>query len=159
MPSMNRVYLAGNLTKDPEVKYLPDGTAVADLSVAINESYRNRTTGEDVEQTCYVDVVAWRKQAETCGKYLSKGSPVLVEGRLHLDKWEAQDGTKRSRLRVRAQRVQFLGAPRKTEFSDTTTHAAAGTTDAAKTNDINTEQPAPPPGPSDNLGDDDNLPF
>ena len=82
---MNRVYLLGNLTKDQEVKYLADGTPVADLRLAVSETYRSRSSGEQVETTCYVDVVVWRKQAEACGQYLSKGAPVLVEGKLHLD--------------------------------------------------------------------------
>ena len=165
MASLNRVYLAGNLTKDPEVKYLPDGTAVADLRVAVNETYRSRTTGETVEQTCFVDVVAWRKQAETCGKFLSKGAPILVEGRLHLDEWEAQDGSKRSRLRVRAIRVQFLSAPRNSEFSDTsgsvTTEGGRAAQDESEGDrDGSFGQPAAGTvQDNNNLGDDDNLPF
>ena len=111
MASFNRVILMGNLTRDPEVKYISTGKAVAELGLAINESYRNKA-GENVEQTCFVDVTVWDRQAETCGQYLSKGSPVLVEGRLQLDQWENQQGEKRSKLRVRANRVQFLGSPR-----------------------------------------------
>jgi single-strand DNA-binding protein len=117
MASLNRVVLIGNLTKDPEVKYRPDGTAVTDLRLAVNETFRNRQTGESVEKTCFVDVVVWARQAENCGKYLSKGSPVLVEGGLQMDEWEAQDGGKRSRLRVRARNVQFLSAARATRSS------------------------------------------
>ena len=110
MASLNRVFLMGNLTRDPEVKYLPSGTAVSDLRLAVNENYRTRD-GELKENTVYLDVVVWARQAETCGQYLSKGSPVLVEGRLQLDEWETQQGEKRSKLRVRADRVQFLSKP------------------------------------------------
>ena len=112
MASYNRVLLMGNLTRNPEIRYTPSGTAVADLGLAINENFRNKA-GETVEQTCFVDVVVWGRQAETSAEYLHKGSPVFVEGRLQLDQWENQQGEKRSKLRVRADRVQFLGSPGK----------------------------------------------
>jgi single-strand DNA-binding protein len=117
MASFNRVLLMGNLTRNPEIRYTPSGTAVADLGLAINENFKNKA-GELVEQTCFVEVVVWGRQAETSAEYLQKGSPVFVEGRLQLDQWENQQGEKRSKLRVRADRVQFLGVPGKgTEFS------------------------------------------
>ena len=80
---------------------------MADLGLAVNESFKNKA-GETIEQTCFVDVVAWGRQAETAAEYLKKGSPVFVEGRLQFDQWESQQGEKRSKLRVRAERVQFL---------------------------------------------------
>ena len=107
MASYNRVMLMGNLTRNPELKYTPSGSAVADLGLAVNESFKNKA-GETIEQTCFVDVVAWGRQAETAAEYLKKGSPVFVEGRLQFDQWESQQGEKRSKLRVRAERVQFL---------------------------------------------------
>ena len=107
MANYNRVILAGRLTHDPEVRYTPSGTAVADIGVAVSETYKNKA-GELVEQTCFVDVVVWGRQAETTGEYLRKGAPVLIEGKLQLDQWENQQGEKRSKLRVRADRVQFL---------------------------------------------------
>jgi single-strand DNA-binding protein len=110
MASMNRVFLVGNLTKDPELRYTPSGTPVADLRLAVNDSYTARD-GNQVERTLFVDVVVWQRQAETVCEYLSKGRPVLVEGRLQMDEWESKEGEKRSRIRVVAQRVQFLGAP------------------------------------------------
>ncbi len=110
MASANIVVLCGNLTRDPEVRQIPSGMSVADLGLAVNESYKNKA-GELVETTCFVDVVTWGKTAENCGQYLRKGAPVLVEGRLQLDTWE-KDGEKRSKLRVRADRVHFRGAPR-----------------------------------------------
>jgi len=112
--SLNRVFLAGNLTRDPEVRYTPSGTAVADLSLAVNRTYTSG--GERREETCFVNVVVWGRQAETCGQYLAKGSPVLVEGRLQLDQWQTDQGEKRSQLRVVAVRVQFLGRPRRADF-------------------------------------------
>jgi single-strand DNA-binding protein len=107
MASVNRVFLMGNLTRKPEVRNTPAGLAVSDLGLAVNESYRNKD-GEPVEVVCFVDVVVWGKQAEACGKYLTTGAPVMVEGRLQLDQWQTGEGEKRSRLRVRADRVQFL---------------------------------------------------
>ncbi len=106
MANLNRVFLAGNLTRDPEVRYIPSGKAVADLSLAINRKYKT-ATGESKEDTCFVNVVVWGRQAETAGEYLRKGSMILVEGSLRYDQWEA-NGEKRSRLRVNADRVQFL---------------------------------------------------
>lgn len=109
MASMNSVFLMGNLTRDPELRYTPSQTAVVDLGLAVNERFRSRS-GEQQERTLFVDVVAWDRQAETCEKYLSKGSPILVEGNLQLDRWENNQGEKRSKIRVRARRVQFLGS-------------------------------------------------
>ena len=111
MASMNRVFLAGNLTREPELKKTSSGTAVADLGLAVTESYTNKG-GQQVESTCFTDVVAWGRLAENCQQYLGKGSPILVEGRLETDSWETEKGEKRSRLRVRADRIQFLGRPR-----------------------------------------------
>jgi len=107
MASINRVFLMGNLTRDPQVRQIPSGTSVADLGLAVNESYRNKS-GEQVESTCFADIVVWGRQAEACGEYLSKGSAVFIEGRLQFDQWESKDGDRRSKLRVRADRVQFM---------------------------------------------------
>jgi single-strand DNA-binding protein len=112
MSTLNRVFLMGNLTRDPEVRYTPTGTAVGELGLAVNENYKNKA-GETVESTVFVDIEVWARQAETCAEYLSKGSPVFIEGRLKLDQWTNQQGEKRSKLRVRADRVQFLGSPKR----------------------------------------------
>ncbi|GAB4241386.1 MAG: single-stranded DNA-binding protein [Candidatus Methylacidiphilales bacterium] len=109
MASLNRVFLIGNLTKDPDVRHTPKGMAVGDLGLAINSTYRT-ADGAEKEEVVYIDVVVWGRQAETCKEYLSKGSPIFVEGRLQLDQWES-NGEKKSRIRVRAERVQFLGRP------------------------------------------------
>ncbi|MGD9896566.1 MAG: single-stranded DNA-binding protein [Candidatus Methylacidiphilaceae bacterium] len=108
MADLNRVFLLGNLTRDPEVRYTPKGTAVGDLSLAVNTSIRGQD-GQVKEETCFVDVVAWGRQAETAKEFLQRGSPVFVEGRLQFDQWETREGEKRNRLRVRAERIQFLG--------------------------------------------------
>jgi single-strand DNA-binding protein len=100
----------GNLTRDPEVKYTPKGTAVGDLAIAINDSYKAQD-GTIKETVTYVDIEVWGRQAETCKQYLAKGRSVFVEGQLKLDQWESPQGEKKSRMRVRADRVQFLGGP------------------------------------------------
>ncbi len=107
MASLNKVLIAGNLTRNPEVRRLPSGTAVADLRVAINEKYRDKN-GQEAERVCFVDVVAWDRQAEVCEQHCRKGSPVLVEGRLQLEEWQTPQGEKRNRLRVRSDRIHFL---------------------------------------------------
>jgi single-strand DNA-binding protein len=108
MTGFNRVVLVGNLTRNPQLRQIPSGSTVADIGLATNERYRDKS-GESRETVCFVDVVAWGRQAETCGKYLAKGAPVLVEGRLQLDEWQTPDGQKRSKIRVRADRIRFLG--------------------------------------------------
>ncbi|MFH1784500.1 MAG: single-stranded DNA-binding protein [bacterium] len=108
MASENKILLMGNLTRDPELRYTPGGQAVAAFTVAVNRRYKNNTTGETVDKADFIPVEVWRKQAESCKQYLLKGSSVYVEGRLQSDSWEANDGTKRSKLKVVAQRVQFL---------------------------------------------------
>ena len=146
MASYNRVLLMGNLTRNPELRYTPSGTAVTDLGLAVNENFKNKA-GEVVEQTCFVDVVVWGRQAETASEYLHKGSSVFVEGRLQLDQWENPQGEKRSKLRVRADRVQFLGSPQ--QRTETTPGASA-----------TTEPSAPPPvPPSTEKEDDEDVPF
>jgi single-strand DNA-binding protein len=111
MASLNRVYLVGNLTRDPDVRQTPSGKPVAELRLAVSETYRDRQTGQPKEVVCYVDVVVWERQAELCGQYLAKGRPVLVEGRLTYDEWKTPQGEARTKLPVRADRIQFLGAP------------------------------------------------
>lgn len=112
MASFNRVVVMGNVTRDPEIKRLPSGVAVLDLGVAINEKSKNKA-GELIEKTVFLDVAVWDKQAENCAQYLRKGAPVLVEGKLQMDEWTSKEGEKRSKLRVRADMVQFLGAPKR----------------------------------------------
>lgn len=106
--SINRVLLMGNLTRDPELRYIPSGQGVTSFTVAANRTYVG-TTGEKKEEVSFIKCVVWGKRAESCHEYLRKGSPVFVEGRLQSRSWEAQDGTKRSTIEVIAQNVQFLG--------------------------------------------------
>lgn len=113
MASMNHVFLMGNLTRDPKLRHTATGQVVSDLGLAVSDKYRSKT-GELVESTCFTDIVVWGRQAETCEQYLSKGSPVMIEGRLQLDQWESEQGEKQSKLRVLANRVQFIGRPKAT---------------------------------------------
>jgi single-strand DNA-binding protein len=108
MASFNRVILLGNLTRDVEVRYLQSGTAVADVGMAVNDR-RKGQNGEWIEETTFVDVTLWGRTAEVAGEYLSKGSPILIEGRLKYDTWE-KDGQKRSKLSVVCERMQMVGA-------------------------------------------------
>jgi single-strand DNA-binding protein len=110
MANFNKVFLIGNLTREPELRYTPQGTAVVNLRLAVNRRFRNRNQ-ELKEETCFITAVVWDKQAETCNQYLHKGSPIFVEGRLQSRSWEDNSGQKRATVEVRAERVQFLGRP------------------------------------------------
>jgi len=121
MANLNRVLLIGNLTRDPEIRYTPKGTAVADVGLAINRVL-NTEEGERREEVTYVDVVLWARLAEIADQYLKKGRPVFIEGRLQLDSWDdKQTGQKRSRLRVVAENMQLLGSRSESEAAASTT--------------------------------------
>jgi single-strand DNA-binding protein len=110
MASFNKVLLLGNLTRDPEVRYTPKGSAVADLGIAVNRQY-TLETGEKREEVTFVDVTFWGRTAEVAGEYLKKGRSVFIEGRLQLDTWDdKQSGQKRSKLKVIGETMQMLGA-------------------------------------------------
>jgi len=109
--SFNKVILMGNLTRDPELRYIPSGAPVCNFDLAVNRSYTTQA-GERRDEVCYITIVVWGKQAESCGEYLGKGRTVLVEGHLQQRSWETPEGQKRSKHEVVAERVQFLG-PRK----------------------------------------------
>ena len=105
--NLNKVLLIGNLTRDPELRYIPSGSAVATFTVAVNRVYKDQA-GEKKEQTSFIRVVVWGRRAEVCGEYLSKGSPIFVEGRLQSRDWETQEGQKRNTVEVVADNIQFL---------------------------------------------------
>ena len=162
MANFNKVLLMGNLTRDPEVKYTPKGTAVGDLAIAINDSYKAQD-GTIKETVTYVDIEVWGRQAETCKQYLTKGRPVFVEGQLRLDQWE-QEGQKKSRLKVRADRVQFLGSPSGgggrpggssggggDQRSSSSSPGDSGRTAARPASTVSEDAPPPP--------SDDDIPF
>jgi len=131
MASLNKVLLIGNLTRDPEVRYTPKGTAVADLGLAVSRSYKTES-GEIKEEVCFLTVVAWGRQAETAGEYLKKGSPIFVEGRLQYETWE-KNGEKRNTIKVNAERIQFLSRPQGgTEFRETDGSSRGGAAKAER---------------------------
>jgi single-strand DNA-binding protein len=159
MASFNRVVLMGNLTRDPEVRQTSSGAQVAELRLAVSETYRDRQTNQQKEVTCYVDVVVWNKLAELCQQYLGKGRPVLVEGRLTYDEWKTPQGEARNKLRVRADTVKFLGSPKRGEAQDGAPSAAvprpvaAGSAPAPAVA-VGGQEPAPA-----EPADTDDLPF
>jgi single-strand DNA-binding protein len=151
MASFNKVILAGNLTRDPELRYTPKGTAVARLGIACNRKWKSET-GELKEEVTFVDVDAFGKQAETIGQYLKKGRPILIEGRLKLDQWEdKQSGQKKSKLGVVLENFQFLdsGGGRSEGASEAPrSRPAAGSTASA-----------PQPADGDVPPESDDVPF
>ena len=111
MPSnINRVVLVGNLTRDPELRHTPSGTAVCKLRLAVNTRQKNQETGEWGDKPNYFDITVWGNQGESCANFLAKGRPVAVDGRLDWREWDAQDGTKRQAVEIIADTVQFLGS-------------------------------------------------
>jgi single-strand DNA-binding protein len=160
MASYNKVLLMGNLTRDPEVRYTPKGTALANLGLAVNRVYTTEG-GEQKEEVTFIDIEVWGRQAETAGQYLAKGRPVFVEGRLKLDSWEDKEsGQKRNKLKVVAERVQFLGAPRGgAEFKD----QPPSDEGQGRPPGRGPRPSAPPPPnkgePEPPAAEDDNIPF
>ncbi len=154
MASFNKVILLGNLTRDPEVRYTPKGSAVCDLGLAVNRQY-TLDSGEKREEVTYVDVVLWARLAEIAGEYLKKGRPVFVEGRLQLDTWDdKQSGQKRSKLRVIGETMQLLGS------RPPGTGAASESSEQDRQSRPSAKSAAPPPK-SGALAepDDDEIPF
>ena len=141
MASMNRVILLGNLTRDPEVRYTGSGKAVCNIGMAVNERYKDR------DETLFVDVTAWGKSAEACGRYLSKGAAVLVEGKMQLEQWETKEGAKRSKHVVVAHKVTFL------------TSGDAQSNEDAPDSGENERTPAEQGDTAPSDDKDDNLPF
>lgn len=141
MASLNKIMLIGNLTRDPQLSYLPSQTAVVDFGLAVNRKYTGKD-GTKKEDVCFIDCRAFGKPAETINKYLTKGKSVFLEGRLTFDSWTGQDGAKHSKHRVTVENFQFLGAP-------------SGTGGAGQQNSQNFDEP---PASEDQSGNDD-IPF
>ncbi|MGI8436721.1 MAG: single-stranded DNA-binding protein [Chthoniobacterales bacterium] len=153
--SFNKVILLGNLTRDPEVRYTPKGSAVCDIGLAVNRVY-SVDGGEKREEVTFVDIVLWARLAEIAGEYLKKGRPVLIEGRLQLDTWDDKtSGQKRSKLRVIGETMQLLGS-RPGSGSDSEEGPSGG-------NERSSSRPArasaPPPRSAPAEPDDDEIPF
>src|SRR5262249_33367345 len=151
MASFNKVILLGNLTRDPEVRYTPKGSAVCDLGVAVNRVYTTEG-GERREEVTFVDVVLWARLAEIAGEYLRKGRPVFIEGRLQMDSWDdKQTGQKRTKLRVVGESMQLLGG-RPGGAAGESEEDRLGTSAGSKTT-------APPKSVASSQPDDDEIPF
>ncbi len=160
MANLNKVMLMGNLTRDPEVKYTPKGTAVAELGLAINRIYSG-DNGEKREETTFVDVTLWGRTAEIAGEYLKKGRPVFIEGRLQLDSWEDKTtGQKRSKLKVVGEGMQLLGSRGGGggggEGGEGGGYSGGGS-GAPQSRPARAPQPKPPVDPD--LEGDDDIPF
>jgi single-strand DNA-binding protein len=156
MASFNKVILVGNLTRDPEVRYTPKGSAVCDLGLAVNRQY-SLENGEKREEVTFVDVVLWARLAEIAGEYLKKGRPVLIEGRLQLDSWDdKQSGQKRSKLRVIGETMQLLGSRPGGTGGGEADEAMGGGGDRSSSRP---KSSAPPPRSAPAAPDDDEIPF
>ena len=160
MASFNKVVLLGNLTRDPEVRYTPKGSAVADLGIAVNRQY-TLDNGEKREEVTFVDVTFWGRTAEIAGEYLKKGRPVFIEGRLQLDTWDdKQSGQKRSKLKVIGENMQLLGgrgAPGEGGGDEPMSSGGGGGSAQSSQRSNRPSTPPPRPGPSE--PDDDEIPF
>jgi single-strand DNA-binding protein len=150
MASFNKVILLGNLTRDPEVRYTPKGTAVTELGMAVNRVY-TAENGEKREETTFVDVTLWGRTAEIAGEYLKKGRPVFIEGRLQLDTWDdKQSGQKRSKLKVVGEGLQLIGSR----------PGGSGGGGGDEEGGSRSSRPAPPPrAAAPSAPDDDEIPF
>src|SRR4249920_3701623 len=126
--SINRVVLVGNLTRDPELRHTPSGTAVCSLRLAVN-TRRKDESGQWTDKPNYFDITVWGQQGENCAQYLAKGRPVAIDGRLEWREWEAQDGAKRQAVEVVAESVQFLGGRQESEGAYVPAGAAASGAD------------------------------
>lgn len=158
MASLNKVFLIGNLTRDPELRVTPKGTAICQFGIAVNRQFKD-DSGATRDETTFVDIEAWGKQGELVSKYLGKGSQCMVEGRLKLDQWEDKaSGQKRSRLKVVLDNVQFLGTPRGAGGGG---QSSGGGDDVDQTPSYERSSPPArskaPPSPPDNI--DEDVPF
>jgi len=113
MASFNKVILLGNLTRDPELRYTPQGSAVCEFALALNSVYTNKQTGQKVEEVSYIDLVAWGKTGETIAEYMKKGRQIMVEGRLKQDRWEGKDGKTQSKIKLVGKEIRFLDVKKK----------------------------------------------
>ncbi len=159
MASLNKVFLIGNLTREPELRVTPKGTAICQFALAVNRQFKD-DAGATRDETTFVDIEAWGKQGELVSKYLGKGSQCMVEGRLKLDQWEDKaSGQKRSRLKVVLENVQFLGAPKGATGPGTGAPANGSERAGSPERPLPSPRAAPVPAGAANATDDDNVPF
>ncbi|KPJ75612.1 MAG: hypothetical protein AMS14_03290 [Planctomycetes bacterium DG_20] len=154
MANYNKVILIGNLTRDPQLRYTPSQMAVCDLGLAVNRRWSSQD-GQQREEVCFVDCTAWGRQAENIQKYMSKGRPIFIEGRLTFRQWDGPDGKKRSKLEVTIERFQFLGGPRGAPGGA----PAAPPQGAERQQTSGQEEQKPPDYDFSQDVDDDTIPF
>ena len=158
MANLNKVMLMGNLTRDPEVRYTPKGTAVAELGMAINRVY-SAENGEKREETTFVDVTLWGRTAEIAGEFLKKGRPVFIEGRLQLDTWDDKTtGQKRSKLKVVGEGLQLIGSRGGGESGGSSSGEPSGAAPQSRPAPAPASKPKPPADP-DLEPEEDDIPF
>lgn len=159
MASLNKVFLIGNLTRDPEVRKMPSGDDVADLRLAVNRRFRDRS-GADREESLFINVTVYGSRAQVVARYLKKGSPIFIEGRLRYEEWVGKDGQRQNRTSVVAENFEFLGGGSR---GDTPAGPAAGDAPAAPSARAGEPAPAEPdksaPRGLEGAGDAENLPF
>jgi single-strand DNA-binding protein len=160
MANLNKVMLIGNLTRDPELRHTPSGKTVSEIGLAINRTWTN-DQGQKQEDTTFVDVTLWGRQAEVVQQYVTKGSPIYIEGRLQLDSWDDKEtGKKRSKLRIIAENFQFLsGKPGATGGSNSGGYSER----SPQASSAPQQRSGPPKGasaaPADDFQEDDDIPF
>ena len=152
MANLNKIMMIGNLTRDPQLSYLPSQTPVVDFGLATNRKWTDKATGEQRDETCFVDCRCYGRQAETINKFLRKGHPVFIEGRLQLDTWTSAEGQRRSKHRVFVQSFQFLGSPNRSA-------RAPADQDAHDNSQADASQQLDSKQPSDEADKEDDIPF
>ncbi len=160
MANLNKVQLIGNLTRDPELRHTPKGTAVSEISLAINRVWNN-DQGQKQEETTFVEVTLWGRQAELAQQYLTKGRPVYIEGRLQLDSWDDKEtGKKRSKLRVIGENMQFLDSKGGGGGGN---NSGGGNSERSQASSAPQQRSGPPqgasPAPADDFQEEDDIPF
>ena len=151
MSNFNKVFLMGNLTRDPELRYMPSGAAIVSFGMAINRTFKSQD-GEQKKETCFVDINMFGRRAEVISEYFSKGSSIFIEGRLRFEQWEAQDGQKRSKLVVVADNFEFMGSTQKGKED-------VGNSESSGAKPKFEDQPEPVPEQGDIDDDINNPPF
>ena len=140
MANLNKVFLIGNLTRDPELRYTPSGTAIASFGIATNREWKS-PDGEQKKEVCFVDINMFGRRAEVINEYFSKGNPIFIEGRLQFQQWETKDGQKRNALRVVAEDFQFIGSKtRKGEGAKSSDETGFNNKQSKAPTDINDEE-------------------
>jgi single-strand DNA-binding protein len=158
MASFNKVILMGNLTRDPELRVTPKGTAVCQIGLAVNSTYKDKE-GNQKEEVTFVDVDVFGRQAEVIAKYMSKGRPILIEGRLKLDSWESKEGDKRSKLKVVLENFQFVGSRADSGGGESSGGGGSGPDDSAPPPRAPNRGSAASGGPKSAGVDEEDVPF